>query len=222
MTTIDLLHYLHIIAFAVIIGIELPSLYALHVGANPNASAAARTLAIKVRRWTFALGGLVLVSFLPLGVSIAIDLGVYTLMDPVFLTATWIIAAVWLALVVAAEATGASKLARRLYTTEIWTRIIIGLGNVYDGVVGFLGTGMTQTNWLATKLVLFGLVLVVSGVLRWQTRPVRFAALEAGLPPGGGADVNALTMTLHNARWMSYAIIVMVLIAGWMGSIKPF
>lgn len=218
----DVLHYMHIVAFAVIIGIELPSLYALHVGTDANASAATRTLAIKVRRWTFAVGGLVLMSFLPLGVTIAIELGVYTLMDQAFLTATWVIAAVWLALVMAAEMTGASKLARRLYTTEIWTRIIIGLGNVYDGVVGFLGTGMTQTNWLATKLVLFGLVLVVSGVLRWQTRPVRFAALETGLPPGDGADVASLTQTLQQARWMSYAIILMVLVAGWMGSIKPF
>lgn len=222
MTSMDLLHYLHIVAFAVIIGIEMPSLYALHVGCNPNADTATRALAIKVRRWTYALGGLVLVSFLPFGVTIAIDLGVYTLMDPAFLTATWIIGVVWLALVIAAEVTGASTLARRLYTTEIWTRIIIGLGNVYDGVVGFLGTGMTQTNWLAAKLVLFGLVLCVSGVLRWQTRPVRFAALDPGLPPGEGADVNALTDTLRRARWMSYAIILMVLVAGWMGAIKPF
>lgn len=222
MTSFDLLHYGHIVAFAIIIGIEVPSLYALHVGLDRASSAAARALAIKVRRWTYMLGGLVLVTFLPLGVTIAIDLGVYTLTAPAFLTATWIIAIVWLALVIAAEVTGVSALARGLYSVEIWTRIIIGLGNVYDGVVGFLGTGMTQTNWLAAKLVLFGLVLMLSGALRWQTRPVRFAALEPDLPPGEGADVTALAETLTRAKWMSYAIVLMVLVAGWLGSIKPF
>lgn len=218
----DVLHYGHILAFALIIGVEVPSLYALHVASNPNTSAAARTMAIQVRRWTYALGGLVLVSFLPLGVTIAIELGVYTLTAQVFLTATWVIAGVWLALLIGAEVTGNSTLTRRLYTTEIWARFIIGLGNLYDGVVGFLGTGMTQTNWLATKLVLFGLVLMVSAVLRWHTRPVRFADLDGGLPPGDGADVTALIETLQHTRWMSYAIVFMVLVAGWMGSIKPF
>ena len=118
------------------------------------------------------------VLLLPLGVHIATHIGVYTLMLDTWLYATWVVGAVWLAIAVMSEITSNSTMARRIYKSECVLRIVIGLGNVYDAVVGFMGTGMIQTNWLATKILLFGLILVISGWIRWQTQTVRFAALD--------------------------------------------
>ena len=215
MTSSDLIHALHIVAFAIIIGIEVPSLYALHLARRSSTSPTARALALQVRRWTYAMGALVLVTFLPFGVSMAIEIGVYTLMSPTWMTATWIVALVWFALVLGAETMGQAKLAQRLYGTEIGLRFFVGAGHVYDGVIGFLGTGMIQTNWLAAKVVLFGVILIVSSVIRWQTRPVRFAT-DAQLEDEGLAE------RLTQAQWGSYLIIALALVAAWMGTIKPW
>lgn len=215
MVGFEVIHYLHIVAFAVIVGIEVPSLYAMRLSLRPSTPPAARAVAIQVRRWTYAIGGLVLVTFLPFGVSIAIDIGVYTLMSPTWLTATWIVALVWLGFVLAAELSGASVFARRLYNTEIVLRFLVGAGHVYDGIIGFMGTGMIQTNWLAAKVVLFGLILIISGMIRWQTRPVRFA-------DGATLEDESVAATLARAQWGSYLIVGMALVAAWMGTVKPW
>ena len=215
MAGIDAVHYLHIVAFALIVGLEVPVLYAVRLTQRAGVSPAAHTVVVQMRRWTYALSGLLLVTFLPFGVSIAIDIGVYTLMSPAWLTATWIVALVWLLIVLVAEVSGNTVFARRTYATEIVLRILIGLGHVYDGIIGFMGTGMIQTNWLAAKVVLFGLVLIVSGVLRWQTRPLRFYALSRG-------DPRAEVLSAAHVKWGSYVIVFMALIAAWMGAIKPW
>lgn len=215
MAGFEVIHYLHIIAFAVIVGIEVPSLYAVRLGLKTSTPPAARAVAVQVRRWTYAIGGLVLVTFLPFGTSIAIDIGVYTLMSPAWLTATWIVALVWFGLVLTAEMSGASTFVRRLYATEVVLRFLVGLGHVYDGIIGFLGTGMILTNWLAAKVVLFGLVLIVSSLVRWQTRPVRFAE-------GATLEDETVAATLKRAQWGSYLIVVMALVAAWMGTVKPW
>ncbi len=215
MTAIDVIHYLHIVAFALIVGLEVPVLYAVRLTQRAGLSPAVHTVVVQMRRWTYALSGLLLVTFLPFGVSIAIDMGVYTLMSPTWLTATWIVALVWLLIVLVAEGSGSAAFARRTYATEIVLRILIGLGHVYDGVIGLMGTGMIQTNWLAAKVVLFGLILMVSGVLRWQTRPLRFYQASDGA-------VEAEVLSAAHVKWGSYAIVFMALIAAWMGAIKPW
>ncbi|MEQ9445573.1 MAG: hypothetical protein RJS98_08415 [Rhodospirillaceae bacterium] len=212
---IDVVHYLHIVAFAVIVGLELPVLYAVRLSRRTDLSADAQALVAQLRRWAYALSGLLLVTFLPFGVSIAIDIGVYTLMSPTWLTATWGVALAWLLIVLVAEVSGNAAFARRTYTTEIVMRFIIGLGHVYDGIVGFLGTGMIQTNWLAAKVVLFGLMLMVSSLLRWQTRPLRFYA-----PSDSGVESDVRSAV--QGQWGSYAIVLMALVAAWMGAIKPW
>lgn len=219
MLAADVFHYLHILVFAIIVGVELPALYAMRLARAPEADASARTLAVRVKRWSDATSALMLVLMLPLGVHIATNIGVYTLMSVSWLYATWIVGLVWLALTLAAQASGNGTAARRLYKSESVVRIIIGLGNVYDAIVGFMGTGMIQTNWLATKILLFGVILVISGVIRWQTQSVRFAEVDA---TGGYGDAEAHMKTLRQVQWGSHAILAMVLVAAFMGTVKPW
>lgn len=217
----EVFHFLHVAVFAVLVGVELPALYALRVAALSAADGGGARLALRIRRWTDELSGLMLILMLPLGVQIATSIGVYTLMSVNWLIATWIVALVWLALAIAGGS-GRSALSRRLYVTEAVVRIIIGLGNIYDAVVGFMGTGMIQTNWLATKILLFGVILVVSGAMRYLTRGFWFADLvpESAVP--GQADIAAVLETQRAMQWGNGAILAMVLVAAWMGVTKPW
>ena len=220
MTAYGLFNFLHILVFAVIAGIELPAMHALRLARAPGGNDATRTLAIRVKRYADALSATMLVLLLPLGVQIATDLGVYSLMSPAWLYATWAVGLVWLAVAVLSEVTGASVWARRIYKSECVLRIIIGLGNVYDAIVGFAGAGMIQTNWMATKVLLFGLILVVSGWVRWRTQSVRFASFDTASGAAHASD--DLIATIRRAQWGSHSILAMVLIAAFMGAAKPF
>lgn len=219
MIAYGIFNFLHILVFAVIVGIELPALYALRMAGGPSGNQATRSMAVRVKRYADAVSAIMLVLLLPLGVQIASQLGVWTLSSSVWLYATWAVALAWLAIAVIAEAGGTSKWVRRVYKTECVVRIIIGLGNVYDAVSTFMGGGMMQTNWLAVKVLLFGLILAVSGWIRWQTRDVRFASLDAAET---GADSQRLIDTIRRAQWGSHSILAMVLIAAYLGTAKPW
>ena len=214
MTAYSVFHFLHVLVFAVVVGIELPAIYALRMARSPGSGQAARTMALRVKRCADATSAVMLVLLLPLGVQIATQLGVYTLMSAAWLYATWAVGLAWLAIAVISEVTGDSRWARRIYKSECVLRIIIGLGNVYDAVVGFMGDGMIQGHWLATKVLLFGLILVVSGWIRWQTQAVRFASSDA--------DPEPLIAAIRRAQWGSHSILAMVLIAAYMGTAKPW
>lgn len=213
-------NFLHILVFAVIIGIELPALYALRMAGGPSGNQATRSMAVRVKRYADAVSAIMLVLLLPLGVQIASQLGMWTLSSSVWLYATWAVGLAWLAIAVIAEAGGASIRARRIYKTECVLRIIIGLGNVYDAVSTFMGGGMIQSNWLAAKVLLFGLILVVSGWIRWQTQAVRFASFDAAA--GTAAGSRQLIATIRRAQWGSHSILAMALIAAYLGTAKPW
>lgn len=220
MIAYGIFNFLHVLVFAVIVGIELPALYALRMAGGPSANATSRSMALRVKRYADAVSAIMLVLLLPLGVQIATELGVYTLMSSGWLIATWLVGLAWLAIALTSELTGNSKWAQRIYRSECVLRIVIGLGNVYDAVVGFTGAGMIQTNWLATKVLLFGLILVVSGWIRWQTQAVRFASFDAAA--GTAADSQQLIDTIRRAQWGSHSILAMVLIAAYLGTAKPW
>ncbi|MSO97828.1 MAG: hypothetical protein EXR11_06375 [Rhodospirillaceae bacterium] len=227
MTSIDFFHFAHVFAFALIVGVDMPAFYAAKRASVFGTLPTVRILAARTASWCNAISSAALALLLPLGVVIGIDLGVYTLTDPGYLTATWIIGLGWFALVVATGVLKQRGLGEILYTIEIWVRAIIGLGTIYDGIVGFMGTGMVQANWLALKVLLLGLMLVVSALVRSRLRPVR-AAL-AGLDPMSALnatwdDKTAQTMTdsLNRLRPLAHSILFMALIAAWMGINKSW
>ncbi|MDX2142415.1 MAG: hypothetical protein SFV19_03580 [Rhodospirillaceae bacterium] len=226
MTANEFFHFSHVLAFAVVMAVDLPAFYAVRLATATGANADMKLMAARIARWANALSSAAVALLLPLGVAIAIEIGVYTLTDPAYLTATWIIGLGWFALIIVAEASGGG-LGERLYTIEIWVRALIGLGNIYDAVVGFMGTGMIQTHWLATKVLLLGLILLASAWARAKLRPVRTAlkALNPMSAIAGKFDeptALAVTAALGRVRPAIHATWLMLLIAAWMGINKSF
>jgi len=222
MTAYSAFHFLHVLVFAVIVGVELPASYALRLARSPASSESARALALRVKRCADATSAVMLVLLLPLGVQIGGQLGVYAITSNVSLYITWAVGLAWLAIAVISEALGDSRWARRIYKSECALRIIIGLGNVYDAVAGFMGDGMIQTHWLAAKVLLLGLILVVSGWIRWQTQAVRFSSFDADAAPATADEPERLIAIIRRAQWGSHSILAMVLIAAYMGVAKSW
>ena len=216
MTAYGIFNFLHILVFAVIVGVELPALYALRMARGAGSSEAARLMALRIKRYADAISALMLILLLPLGVQIGNALGVWTLSSNTWLYLTWAVGLAWLAVALTSELAGASMWAQRIYKSECVLRIIMGLGNAYDAVSSFAGASMIQSNWLAAKVLLFGLILVISGWIRWQAQSVRFASLDAT------ADARPLIDTIRRVQWGSHSILAMALIAAYIGTAKPW
>jgi hypothetical protein len=225
----DLIHFGHVIAFAIILGVDLPAFYAARRVAADGASVDARKLAASVVRWSNLLSTISIALLLPLGVSLGADLGVYRVNHEISLTITWIVGGVWVALVIAAETFGTSGLGARLYAIEIWVRIVIGLGNIYDGVSAIAGFGNSpiETKWLALKVLLLGLVMVLSAFIRHRLKPVRIALAEttqisALTATWDAAKSDSVAAALKSTRPLVHSIFLFVLIAAWMGINKSW
>lgn len=218
-------HFLHVAGFALIVGVDLPSFYAVRRASHPRAPAGAMLLAAQLTRWTTTISGVALLLMLPLGVEIGVDLGAWQLTSPRWLTITWAVSLAWLALVIVAGVRGTRG--RAVYTAEIWVRVIMGLGNIYDGAIAFDGQHAITTNWLAVKVLLFGIALLASGWVRAKMRPVREALMTIDPLSAQHASLDVRTARevaeqLGRIRPGVHAILLMALIAAWMGINKPF
>jgi hypothetical protein len=228
MTAIEFFHFAHVFAFALIM-VDMTTFYATRRAAKFGTSPETRILAARTARWSNAFSSFALAALLPLGVELGADLGVYRVTHDIALTVTWIIGLSWLVLVLAADMMSTSKLGHRLYTIEIWVRVIIGLGNIYDALTRFLGAESTliETNWLAVKVLVLGVVLVFSGMVRARLRPVRLALAElnplsAQKSTWDDATAAAVMTAVGRTRLLVHINFTLVLIAAWMGINKPW
>lgn len=228
MTALNTAHFLHVVAFALVLGLDLPAFYAAKRASVTAATSEMRLLAARVVRWSGTLSSLALALLLPLGITIGAALGAYRVTNETWLIATWLISGLWVALIILAEALDSNGLGGRLYTLEIWVRWIIGLGNLYDGVNAMLGgRSPIQAPWLALKVALLGLALIASAVARQRLRPVRaaFAELNPMSAQSSSWDTSTsetVAAALKRARPMTHAILLFVLVAAWMGVTKSW
>ncbi len=216
MLNYEFAHFAHVIAFAYLLAAELPVYFAARIALDANQNGAARIVAARIAKWTGTITSTALITLLPLGVVLGVSLGAYDLSNANWLVATWIVTASWLALLAAAEFVS-GVWGRRLFIGETIVRFLIGLGNVYDGIVGLMGAGQTRADWLALKITIYGLVLLVSSGVRWRTRPARYAIAET---VDGAAPSSQTANAAASLKAVGPAVLLttlLVAVAAWMG-----
>jgi len=228
MTFIEFSHFLHVFAFAVVIGVDMPAFYATKRAAAIDLSPDVRLLAVRTARWTNALSSVALALLLPLGVELGGNLGVYRITSEIALPITWAIGLTWIALILASDLMSTSTLGHRLYAIEIWVRVLIGLGNIYDGLAKLLGgPSPIEATWLAVKVLILGVVLVISGVVRARLKPVRAALaqinpMSAQTSRWDDATAAAALAAVGRTRLLVHVNFTLVAVAAWMGINKPW
>ncbi|KAB2875429.1 MAG: hypothetical protein F9K38_14685 [Pseudorhodoplanes sp.] len=103
MTTYAAALLAHILIVVFLLGVEPGRLYLVRLAAAEATPVPTRLAAARAARWLGAIGNTALVLILPAGVSLGAALGVFRIMGPVWLAATWVVTAAWLALSVAAD-----------------------------------------------------------------------------------------------------------------------
>lgn len=228
MTLLEFSHFAHVLAFAVVIGVDLPAFYAAKRAADMKATPDVRLLAARIVRWSNMLSSAGIALLLPLGLAIGVNLGVYAASSDSIIGVILALGLAWFVLVVLTEVLGETGLGKKLYTFELWFRGVIGLSCVFDGINGFVSDGSPiETNWLALKVLLLGLVLVASAVIRARLKPVRAALgeinpLSAQLSSWDARTAQEVTDALQRVRPLVHSVFLFVLIAAWMGITKSW
>lgn len=213
----------HILVVVYLLGADLGRLYLARLGTARDTAAPARLAAARGAVWLGSVTDAALVLILPVGVSLGAALGVFRVVSPGWLTATWLVSAAWLALSVAAMvAAGRPGGGRRLALADSVFRLVMGAGQVYDGINALLGTSVSvEARWLGIKLVLFGLLVIVSIPARRAGFAIRANLAQVDTVSGDHAANARLAAACGRLPVPVIAGWLAILVAAWLGVAKP-
>lgn len=209
--------YAHLLILATLLGADLGRAWLARAGAAPAADPQVRAFAVRGVLALATASDIALILMFPAGFELASTLDAYRIDHPVWRVVPWTAPVVLLAVTVAADRAAAGGGGRLLAGIEGVLRAVWGLGQVWDGAsVIFLGmTHMVEAQWLAAKLSIFGLVLLLSIPLRRTTLQLRREQARAA---AGEARAVAL---LQRLQVPVLAGLLLILAIAWLGTAKP-
>lgn len=217
----------HVLVVVYLLGSDLGRLLLARAGAAAGSSADTRLAAARTVTVLGSVTGTALILILPAGISLAGALGVYRIVSPSWLVATWVVAAAWLLLSLAADRAASQPVGGRgLLLADGVARFVIGAGHLYDGAIAWAGTSQTvDAPWLAAKITLYGLLILLSIPIRRAGFAVRReTALLAATGSGQTADADAFDRLGAALGRLPPPVIgswLLILAAAWMGVAKP-
>ncbi len=206
--------FAHVLLVVYMLGADLGRAYVAHIGSSLETDPPARWLATRVAVWLGSATNIALVLMLPAGVSLGAVLGVYEITSTGWLVATWVVTIVWLLISIGAERAARTSKKRHVEIADMVVRLLIAPGYVYDGAIVFQGASQTvQAEWLGSKIILYGLLILVSIPVRWLS----FDLIRASTTD----DAAAAARKLGQLRMPIAASWVLILLAAWFGVAKP-
>jgi hypothetical protein len=215
--------YAHVLIVVYLLGADLGRLLLARAGAAAGASPDTQLAAARTVSTLGSVTGTALILILPAGISLAGALGAYRIISPAWLIATWLVTAAWLLLSVATDRAAARPAGGGgLLLADGITRFVIGAGHLYDGAIAFAGTSQTvEAGWLATKITLFGVLILLSIPVRRAGFAVRREAALLALQPADAAAGGRLRAALGRLPLPVLASWLLILAAAWAGVAKP-
>jgi len=224
MNELDILRWLHILAMVYWLGGEwgvFQTSYKIVNSALPY-DERMRHMDTAYRIDIMARTGII--SLLPLGLHMGYIYGIQPL-GGVWLTAMWIIFAVWFVLTWVAFANRNKPMGAKLYRIEDWTRYILIPLLIGSAVSSLLGYGPFEAEegqrWFSTKVLTFGLALIIGVILRfvmheWQDK---FKILSQG--PNAAIETK-LAKSIFRGRSVAYLYWILIAGTAFFGAVKPF
>jgi len=215
--------YAHVLVVVYLLGADLGRLLIARAGAAASAAPDTQLAAARTVSTLGSVTGTALILILPAGISLAGALGVYRIISPAWLIATWLVTGAWLLLSVAADrAAGRPAGGGGLLLADGIARFVIGAGHIYDGAIAFAGTSQTvEAGWLATKITLFGVLILLSIPVRREGFAVRRESALLALQPGDASAAGRLRAALRGLTVPVLASWLLILAAAWAGVAKP-
>ena len=134
---------------------------------------------------------------------------------------SWIIAALWLWLVLDAHAHDMTPRAARNRRIEGWLRIALCAGWLGLGGASLLIGAPIGTGWLAWKALLFGCIFAAAIMIDVSFKPV--GPQLGRLIAEGSSDATEIPLraTMDRTRIWVWATYALLLATSWLGAVKP-
>jgi len=215
-----LLKLLHVLLFVYWLGGDIGVFYSAGFVRDPSVSLEGRRMALRIMQWVDMLPRYCLVLVVPVGFSLAFELGLVPI-SGVVLAAIWVVGLVWLANVVAIHHYQGTARGEQLRRIDLVWRVLVVVAFVYSGFAGFAGRGFVHANWLAAKFLVFGLLVFCGLMIRVRGAPLG-PALRAVLATGSTPEHEAvIARTFARTRPFVLAIWVGLVFAAYLGIAKP-
>lgn len=220
MDSYEIIKWLHVLLFGVWLGSDYGTFLSSRFMMKPDKSIETRLTAARMML-LFDLGPrLALVLMLPLGLTLASQMGVASLASWIVPVA-WAITAVWLGLVAAVELGEGRTWREPLRRVDFVIRSVVALLTLGYGLYSVVGDGPFAAGWLAWKVLLFG-AIISSGIGIRLTLPTFSQAFGAIVAEGSTPEREA---AVRGAIARTYPFVgsiwIMVLVAGLLGTAKP-
>ena len=192
--------FAHLLLFVYWVGADIAVFYGAGFAADPGMSNDARAAIGRLTGWVdqFPRSSVPLIG--AVGASLAVSRG-YMQIDAIWLAAVWLIALVWVAvnLYLYANRSEPQKTAAWL-VFDHWFRISILVAVAYFGISSLLGGGVTDTPWLAIKLLLYSLSMVFGMGVRVLFKPFRPALARVIAGDASEKDQQIMRSSLARTR----------------------
>ncbi|MEJ2601713.1 MAG: hypothetical protein P8172_00225 [Gammaproteobacteria bacterium] len=214
--TYDLLVLLHVVLFAYWLGGDLGVFYASRFVSNPDLGREARETAAAIMLAVDLSPRVCMVLILPVGLHLAAIRGELPISDP-GLGLMWLLALLWLALVIAVHYIHAPLPARFLQRTDLVIRLGVILATAGLAVRHYVDPEWIRSDWVALKLLLFAVTVACGLAIRFALIPFgpAFATLmEEGSRPD---TEGAIQRSLGRARPFVIAIWITLVLEAVLG-----
>ena len=209
----------HLLLFVYWLGGDIGVFYSAIQLRDRRLSLEARQLALKILGWVDQIPRYCLVLMLPVGYSLADQLGIVVLPRIVFIL-LWVIAVAWLWMVWAIHHQG-RPIAEKLRKIDLTWRFILAGGLLFDAWQGFNGTGHVLTTWLAAKFLILATLIFCGIMIRLRGKPMG-PALRELFANGSTPELEAtIQQTSARTRPFVLAIWVLLVVAAYIGISKP-
>lgn len=212
--------YVHILLFVFWLGVDIGVYYAGKFLSAPGIEIAERKRMLYLLLLLDMGPRTALVLMVPVGLQLGNNLGLLPL--GASMPVVWIVGSVWLAVVWLQFLKPQHPLKELWFRVDYALRFSVVLLFIGFGLYAIFFDGITNAAWLRLKLVLFGAVVSIGLILR-STLPALVQALEALNQPDPPADAQPRLAAVYrySTRW-AHALWALVLVLGYLGTVKPF
>jgi hypothetical protein len=216
----DLLVYAHVLAFVLWLGGDLGV-------AILGSAFRDRSKSLETRLEILRLLGVVdmgprsaWVAMVPLSITL-VDVGGYWDVPMPILIGAWVVGGAWMALTWRIHLLGPGAQSASLRIWEFWLKIAIACAYGTLGLMALAGLGPLQANWLGYKALTFAGIFVVAIMIDVAGKPV--GPLLMKVIEEGSSDVTEIPLrrAMDKARLWVWATYVLLLVIGYLGSVKP-
>ena len=219
MTAYTFWTFVHILLFVFWLGTDIGVILIAGYIKRPELSYNQRMLLLRIAGSIDMWPRTAFVLMLPAGTQLAVTMHLVPI-QTFGLTLIWLFSITWLALVWGIAMTQGRPIVAMLERVQLLLLVILGLAMISIGVMSLLGEGPIGPDWLAVKVVIYGVICGLAIFIDRAFKPLiaAFISLEGRESTAG--DEATITHSMNNTIVFVLLIYLAVILAAFVGVTK--